>query len=359
MRLAAVLLVLVALTACTQNSPTPTPSPTSPSQTPAADLLTHFDLLLGEQVVIVAKESAAAVNHTDDYVAYTALLSANSADLTTLISRAFGDTAAAQFAELWNVQNGYLVDYGIAVVTHNDGKANDAIGGLNTTFVPNFARLLSTLSQLPVDPVMQLATQQVQDDKACIDDFFSSKFDAFYPDLHRAYAHTSLLGELLSSQIATDFPDKFPGDPTSDAANRRAKLNLALQEQSYLVTMASNATLNQHEAERSAALGALATNNTSIQAVVDDNRFPLAWQQEAASLVVYATNGDPSARRTASDTLVTELAAITKASRAVISNHEAAATKVVDDQRGKSKSVADDDRAAATSMEPIADSVQG
>src|SRR5439155_672078 len=94
--------------------------------TQAADLRTRLDLLLGEQVMIVAKESAAAVNHSDDYAGYTALLTANSSDLADLMRRAFGNSAAAQLAQQWNVQNGYLVDYAIAVVTHNDGKASCA-----------------------------------------------------------------------------------------------------------------------------------------------------------------------------------------------------------------------------------------
>ena len=84
--------------------------------------------------MIVAKESAAAVNHSDQYSSYTALLTTNSNDLTNLLGRAFGNTAATQLAQAWSIQNGYLVDYAIGVVTHNDAKANGAMSGLVNGF---------------------------------------------------------------------------------------------------------------------------------------------------------------------------------------------------------------------------------
>ena len=56
-------------------SPAPSPSPSAPTQ--AADLRTQLDLLLTEHVVIVAKESAAAINHSAEYAGYTALLATN------------------------------------------------------------------------------------------------------------------------------------------------------------------------------------------------------------------------------------------------------------------------------------------
>jgi len=140
--------------ACNPTGGGQTPGGSSPAAsvagTQAADLRTRLDLLLGEHVMIVAKESAAAVNHSDDYAGYTALLTANSSDLADLMRRAFGNSAAAQLAQQWNVQNGYLVDYAIAVVTHNDGKASGAMSGLTNGFVPQFAQLVSDVSQLPL-----------------------------------------------------------------------------------------------------------------------------------------------------------------------------------------------------------------
>jgi hypothetical protein len=55
---------------------------------------------------------------------------------------------------------------------------------------------------------------------------------------------------------------------------------------------------------------------------------------------------------------VSELAVVSNAKAIFISHHENAIIKVVDDQRAKAPTLGDDDRAAATSMQPIADSVE-
>ncbi len=358
MKSAAGLIVVAALTACNlQSAPPPTPSPTSAAETPAADLRTHLDLLLGEQVMIVAKESAAAVNHSDEYTAYTALLSTNATDLTALFGRAFGATAAGQFNQVWTAGNAYLVDYAIGVVTHNDGKANAAISGLNGTFVPQFSQLIAGASKLPLDPVTQLITTEAQLAKALIDADFTGNFKSYYDNLHLAYVQTSKLGDALAGQIAADFPDKFPGDPSVDAVKTRVALNLALQEHSYLATMATDATVAGRDGEKGQALAALSDNATGLRSVVDDQRLTLALSQEQQSTQTYATSGDAAAKAALTDTFVTELASISRASRSVVANHVAATIRVIDDQRSKAASVAADDRAAATSTEPIADAL--
>src|SRR5205807_1486885 len=137
------------------------------------------------------------------------------ADLAALFGRAFGTTTSAQLAQTWNLQNGYLVDYAIGVVTHNDAKANGAMSGLTNGFVPQFAQLISAASRMPLDPVTQLTSQQVLEDKGFIDDLFAGHYATYYADLHRAYAQTSRFGDALAAQIAQDFPDKFPGDPSA------------------------------------------------------------------------------------------------------------------------------------------------
>jgi hypothetical protein len=318
-----------------------------------------MDLLLGEQVMIVAKESAAAVNHSDEYTTYASLLGFNAADLSVLVARAFGNTSGVQFMNVWSAQNGFLVDYAIGVVTHDDDKAKAAMSNLNSTFTPELTQLITTMSHLPSDPTSQVIVEQVSDDKAFIDDVFAGEFKPYYADLHRAYAHTSRLGDLLAEQIAIDFPDKFPGNPADPSVGARVTLNLDLQEHSYLATMATDAALNHRDSERTVSLQTLSNDTDSLNEVVEDTRFALAWRQEISSLQSYALNQDPSARATLTDTVVSQLAAVTRAAPRVIADHENAIIKVVDDQRTSAPTLAVDDRAAATSMQPIADSIEG
>lgn len=359
MRPGVLLLAAAALTACNlQSTPAISPSPTSPAHSQAADLRTHLDLLLAEQVIIIGKQASAAVNHSDSYTAYTSLLAVNSADLTSIISRAYGNTTGVEFAQVWNSQNGFLVDYTIGVVTHNDDKAKTAMAGLHEQFVSQFGQFMEKSMHLPLAPATQLITDQVDADKTFIDDVAAANYTAFYPDLHRAYAHTTPFGDVLADKIATSFPDKFPGDPAKPEVTARVMLNLALQEHSYLATMATDAAVNGRDSDRVASLGALSTNNDAMRAIVQDPRFALAWSQEYGSLQTYATKGDAQSRTTVSQTVVAQVVAASNAPQAIVAAHENASLKVIDDQRSKANSVADDDRAAATSMEPIADLVE-
>ncbi len=352
-------MIAVVLVACSgQNVASPSPSPTSPAHSQAADLRTRIDLLLSEHVMIVAKESASAVNHSDDYPAYASLLSLNASDLADLVARAFGNTAGTQFAKAWNLQNGYLVDYAIGVVTHYDDKAKGASTGLTTTFTPQFSQTVSTISKVARDLVTELVATQVLEDISFIDDVFAGKFSAYYADLHRAYEHTSRLGDLLSEQIAVDFPDKFPGDSTDASVDARVKLNLDLQEHSYLATMATDATINHRDAERTIALNALNANVDALRAVVEDSRFALVWAGEITTLQEYALTADSGSRATLTGAFPTQLAEVVRVKTDLVLHHEDEVIQAVDDQRSKAAAIANDDRAAATSMQPIADSIQ-
>jgi len=315
--------------------------------------------------MIVAKESAAAVNHSDQYSSYTALLTTNSNDLTNLLGRAFGNTAATQLAQAWSIQNGYLVDYAIGVVTHNDAKANGAMSGLVNGFVPQFAQLITDASHLPLDSVTQLMQQQMLEDKAFIDDFFAQRYPAFYQNLHTAYAQTSQLGDALATQTAKKYPDKFPGDPAAQDVDARVAMNLLLQEHSYVATMATDATIAGRTAEAGAAAPALQLNADRLASAfamtmggATSAGFWDMWMARTNALLSYA-HGDAAARAALTETFASRFVSLTHVQRALITAQVDAALKVVDDQRSKSsKTVANDDRAAATAMQPIADSIQ-
>jgi len=100
-----------------------TPGP-NPADSKAADLRIRLDLLLGEHVVVVAKQAVAAANHTDEYTGYATLLTTNADATVDVMRSAYGNTAATQLDQVWRIENGYVIDYTIGVVTHNDaGRA--------------------------------------------------------------------------------------------------------------------------------------------------------------------------------------------------------------------------------------------
>lgn len=350
----------------------PTPVVVNPADSKAADLRKRLDLLLGEHVMVVAKESAAAAAHNDEYPGYLSLLT-NATDLTDLIRSAFGDTAAGQFQQLWGVQNGYLVDYTIGLVTHNQSKSNGAMSGLINGFVPQFAQFVTTTTQLPLDPTTQLMTEQVLETQKMIDDQVAQNYSKMYDDLQTAYAQTSRIGDALAPQIVRTVPDKFPGDASNKAADLRSSLNDLLQEHAYLATMVTDAEVGGRGAEQAAALHALSGNADALGTLFSGlfdaaagTRFDQFWGIKDADLVGYAGSADPTTRQRLTNTFVAQFTGFVEdstgsTSTALSSSIQAqvqATIKVIDDQRAKLFApMAADDQTAAAAMQSIADLV--
>ena len=378
-------LAAIALVSCTgtsQTAPTPTPvaSPTptvsSSAESKAADFRIRLDLLLGEHVIIIAKESSAPTRQAE-YTSYLRLLTANGADLTELVRSAMGDSIAARFEPIWSSQNDFIVRYTIALVTHNQGKASSSLHGLSVTFVPQFSQFLSDVTEIPRELILQLMTQNVLEIKALLDDQFLKNYPAVYADLRTSYAHAIQVGDAVAPKIAQRFPDKFPGNASSPAADLRASLNVKLQEHSYLGTMRSSAAIGGRVKEQAAAARALAENANALDALFTDLfgapvalRFDHIWAAGNAATFGYASASTVAARQRALRVLTnatvtqlsgwladtTDLAA--DASRPALQSELEAVLTVIADQRAKAWArLAADDRSAETTTEVVADLV--
>jgi hypothetical protein len=328
-------------------------------------LRTHLDLLLGEHAMVVAKQAVAAANHTDEYSGYLTLLASNTNTLTDLMRSAFGNSAADQFGHAWDIQNAYLVDYTIGVVTHNDAKSNGAMSGLVNGFTPQFAQLIAGLAHLPLASITELESVQLADMKAVIDDELAQTYTKLYADVLIAYAHSSRIGDALAVQVAQQFPDKFPGDPSISAVEARVSLNDLLQEHSYLTTMMSDAGIAGRGPEAAAALGAVAAARADLAPVMGfllgpDARagFPGVWGIRDAGVFAYANSSDSGARLKLTGTFVSQFSALTQVPAPTIRDQVVATLKVIDDQQAKAyNNVAGDDHAAAAAMEAISDRI--
>jgi hypothetical protein len=337
----------------------------NPADSKAVDLRVRLDLLLGEQVMVVAKQAAAAASHNDEYTGYATLLTTNGNDIVAVIGSAFGNQAAAQFKQAWDIQNGYLVDYTIGVVTHNAAKANGAMSGLQDGFVPQFAQVMASLTQLPVGTMTRDSTQRVNEMKTVLDDELAQSYATMYPDLHSAYMDGSAIGDALAKRIAQLFSDKFPGEPVSKAADVRVSLNALLQEHAFLATMATDAVVGARAADGAAALGALADNRKTLVTVLGgvlgaaaEARFADVWATVDAGLIAYASSGDAGAASRLSADFASHTSALVPAAAETARDQVLATIKVIDDQRAKTyKEVAGDDHAAASAMLPLADRI--
>jgi hypothetical protein len=384
---ALLVLAVVAIASCTATPPqaASTPSPASsspvalnPADSKAADLRTRLDLLLGEHVMIIAKESSAAAR-PDEYTSYLRLLTSNSNDLTELMRTGLGDTAATQFDRIWSAQNDYLVNYTIGLATHNKGKADGAMTNLVGKFVPQFSQFVATAAQIPLDPIEQLATQHVLETKAMIDDQFAQNYQGMYKDLRIIYTQATRIGDSLAPRIAQKFPDKFPGDASSQAVDLRATMNNLLQEHLYLATMTTSAAAHGRREEQAAAATALADNTRALGTLLSDlfgssagAQFDQIFAMKNIALIAYASGSTTSAKQNAlnqmTDVFVTQFSAFVQSStglasgalRPALEAQVKATITVVDDQRSNSPAgLGADDRFAGAAMEGVADLIAG
>jgi len=347
------------------------PSP-NPADSKAADLRTRLDLLLGEHVMVIAKESSAA-HRADEFAGYLHLLTTNGSDLTDLMRSALGGTAAARFDTIWSAQNDYLVHYTIGLVAHDKSKSDAATASLVNGFVPQFSQFAADTAQIPLGPIAQLVMQHALQTKAVIDDQVAQRYPRMYADLHIAYGQAALIGDALAPRIAKEFPDKFPGNASSKAVDLRVSVNTLLQEHAYLSTMATSAAVRGRSAEQVAAVGGLTDNTNTFATLLKDLfgssaaiQFDQIWPAKNAAVIAYATASAGAARRRALSQLTgvfvprfsgfveswTGLAAFPPA----VDSQVQGTIAVIDDQRSKSLAgVAADDRSAEASMELEAD----
>ena len=376
-------LVVVALIACTSSagpsasaprSTAPSPATLNPAESKAADLRTRLDLLLGEHVIAIAKESSAA-GRSDEYSSYLHLLTSNGTELTELMRSALGDTAASSFDKIWTAQNDSFVSYTIGLVTHNKSKSDSAMSSLATRFVPQLSQFLATSAELPLDPITQLTTQHVLETKAMIDDQFAQNYPRAYADLRLVYAQASRIGDAVAPKIAAKFPDKFPGNPSSKAVDLRVSMNNLLQENVYLATMTTSAVAAGRTSEQAAAARALGDNATDLGVLFSTlfgqaigTRFDQTWAARNSATIAYSAGSSGTARQNALNRLngdfVMQFSALVQDSTGLSSTtfgpalgaQVEATIAVLDDQRSKSwTKLSGDDRAANSSMQSVAD----
>jgi hypothetical protein len=163
---------------------------------------------------------------------------------------------------------------------------------------------------------------------------------------------------MVALKIVQQFPDKFPGDPSDKAIDTRISLNLLLQEHSYLATMTTGAVVAGRTNEQNAAAAALGANAVALGKLFTELSGGTAgtqvgelWGARTADLIAYATSGDAAAKLGLTDKFLTRFYAIAPTASDAAREQIIATIKVIDDQRAKNvKSVAADDRAAATGM---------
>ena len=332
------------------------------ADSPAADVRARMALLTGEHAYVVAKLTvAAAAGRKDEFGSYANLLAANSVELNSVLSKATGETAAERFAQSWTQGNGFLVDYVIAVTTHQQDLADAAMTSLNTRYVPQMAQDLSSPLNISTSSANLMLTEQVTTFKQFIDDVAAGTPPAFYADLRAAYAKSTALGGAIAEATVWKFPDKYPGDATARGSKARAQLDALLQEHAYLLSMATNAAASGATAEAGAATSSLQASAqdlshaiTSIFGSRAGTQAAQIWSDEDTSFIAYASAGDDATKSAALNALnQTSTPALTRFLNGLHVTADVASVThqtigVIDDQRAKSYGIlAAEDRQSA------------
>jgi hypothetical protein len=286
----------LALVACGAAGARPAASPASPATaSKAADFRVHFDILLGEHVLLAARVTGAALaGRTDEYTAYAGLLTHNGTDLGSLLDAALGADAQARSDELWASHDTELVEYAAAVAAHDQAARTKAVQALNAGFVAQFAGLFSGAAGLPAAALTELANDHVTLIEQLVDDQARKDWPAAYADLRTTDAAMRGMGDTLASAIARKAGRRLPGAAAGKPVDLRVALDLLLQEHAYLATGAAGAAIDGRTDELQAAQTALAGNGADLGMVLGaaaganvQAGFDRLWSAHDGSIVDY------------------------------------------------------------------------
>ena len=247
----------------TAASPT-TAATAATSMTKAADLRVALNLLLLDHVYITAQATdQALVGNDAGFKAAAATLDKNTVGLGNAIGAAYGDAAKTTFLELWRKHIGFFVAYTQAAAKGDaagKAKADADLDGYRKDFD---AFITGANPNLPKGAVADLLVNHVKGLEALID--AQAAKDPTWPDKAMVAAdHSQKIADPLAGAIAKQFPDKFPGDPASKAADLRVALNLLLDAHVHLTSYATGGALGANNAGFEQAAATLDKNTVGL-----------------------------------------------------------------------------------------------
>jgi len=234
------------------------------SATKAADLRVGLNLLLMDHVYITAQATdQALIGNTAGFNAAAATLDKNTLALGNAIGAAYGDAAKTTFVELWRKHIGFFVAYTQAIAKNDaagKAKADADLDGYRKDFD---AFITGANPNLPKGAVADLLVSHVKGLESMID--AQAAKDPTWPEkAMTAAGHSQKIADPLSGAIAKQFPEKFPGDPASKAADLRVALDLLLDEHVHLTSFATGAALGANNAGFDQAAATLDKNTVGL-----------------------------------------------------------------------------------------------
>ena len=267
----------------------------------AADLRVGLNNALREHVNLGGVALRNVFTESADAEAAVAALDKNSMEVASLVGVAYGEEAEENFLELWRQHITFFANYTVGA---RDGdsdataKAMEDLMGYGEA-ASNFFE--SANPNLPKSAVKPLLGEHRALIVATIDLIGAGDFDAAYVKLAEAADQVGTIADALATGIATQMPEKFPGDIDDPGVDLRVVLNRALREH---VNVAGVALRNVYtkSPDADAAVAALDNNSVEVAGLVGgvygadaETSFLELWRQHItffANYTVAARDGD-------------------------------------------------------------------
>ncbi|MCA1647309.1 MAG: hypothetical protein LC797_18245 [Chloroflexi bacterium] len=288
---ASVLIAVVPSMSTLARAQTPTQT-----DTPAANLRVTLNQLGAEHVYLAGYAFSAALGgRNDEFKVAADTTDTNTQELGAAIGSVYGPDAQAKFVALWRAHIGFFVDYAMAAATKDDAKKQKARADLDGYRNDIDAFLTGANPNLPKGAVAQLFAAHVTHLTTVIDDMVAGDTAGAYDMLYMAAHQTSEIMDPLSGAIVKQFPDKFPGDPMSPAANLRVALNDLGAEHVYLAGLAFDSALGGRNDEFGIAAMTTDKNTQALGAAIGSvygadaqAKFLALWRAHIGFFVDYA-----------------------------------------------------------------------
>lgn len=250
-------------------------APANQVTTPAVNLRTGLDQLLGEHAIILEMRMQALYSgNTAQYQAWTTAMNQNTTALTAAIRGVYGPKAAAQFESLWN-KHMYFFNY------VDDVKAEDSAQATLTRYKDEFSAFMAganpNLSEATLSSVLQDHINQIT---AAFNDYAAGRDAGAEAQLTQAYDLMFTAGAYLSQGIVAQFPSKFDqGSTTTPAVSLQADLDQLLGEHAILLEQGMQALYNGNMPLYNAYMQQMSLNTASLSKAVASIYGPAAGKE--------------------------------------------------------------------------------
>ncbi|UOR10413.1 copper amine oxidase [Halobacillus amylolyticus] len=178
--------------------------------TPAADLRSNLNHLLGEHAGLAMMAMQNGLDGSEDFQASAEALAANTDDLSAAIASVYGEEAGQKFKEMWSGHIADFVTYVKGTAAGDEEQKEEALQALED-YRAEFSKFIATATdgKVPADVLSSGLQEHVGYLIGTFDQYAAEDYKQAYETLRDSYGHMFMTSKALSGGIVSQFPDKF------------------------------------------------------------------------------------------------------------------------------------------------------